>query len=194
MLEPTLLAGLNHLLQQANWALSRLKPFAGKVVVFEAPPFRLSFAIGNEGSFEPAPTDGCADVTIRLPADTPFLLLQGLDRAMATARVEGNAEFATELSFVLRNLRWDTEEDLARVIGDIAARRVIQGARQFAGWQREIAANLAGNLAEYLVLENPLLVQGVESDQFRNDLNQLLGSLDVIERRIARLAPQTSHA
>jgi ubiquinone biosynthesis protein UbiJ len=193
MLEPALLAGLNHLLNQAGWARSRLVPFAGKLAVFEIPPFHLSLAVGNEGFFEPVATSASApDVMIRLPAETPLLLVQGLDRAMAAARVEGNAEFATELSFVLRNLRWDVEEDLSRVIGDIAARRVTQGVQQFAGWQRQAAGNLAGNLREYLVYENPLLVQGVESAQFRIEVSQFIASLDAIERRINRLAPQTS--
>lgn len=184
MLDAALIAGLNHLLGGAAWARERLAPFTGRQAAFEMPPFRFSLVIGADGRFEPAPDPVPPDVTIRLPADTPLLLPQGLERVMAAARVEGNAEFATELSFVFRHLRWDVEEDLSRLFGDITAHRMVQGAGRLAAWQKQAAAHLGENVAEYLVLENPTLVGTREFSAFREDVVRLNAALAALEKRV----------
>ena len=71
----------------------------------------------------PAP-EAELEVSISLPAAAPLLALQGKDAVMRAARIEGSAEFAETLGFVIRNLRWDAEEDLSKVVGDIAAHRI----------------------------------------------------------------------
>lgn len=188
MLDAALIAGLNHLLRGANWARTRLGPFAGRRASIGIPSLQVTFAIGADGLFEPAPADAAADVTICLPADTPFLLPQGLEQAMAGARVEGNAEFATELSFVFRHLRWDAEEDLSRIVGDIAAHRMVRGAQRLAARQKQAAANFAGNLAEYLKYENSQLVTRQEFARFRETLALLNADLARLEMRSKTIA------
>lgn len=185
MLDAALIAGLNHLLDGAGWARARLAPFAGRLAAFEMPPFRLALAITDAGRFEPAPeATGAPDVSIRLPPDAPFMLAQGLEKIMAAARVEGNAEFATELSFVFRHLHWDAEEDLSRIVGDIAARRMVQGADRLAAWHRQAASNLGENVAAYLVDENPVLVGTHEFTQFRAEVARLNAALLTLEKRV----------
>jgi ubiquinone biosynthesis protein UbiJ len=187
MLDAALIAGLNHLLQGAGWARDRLKPFAGRQANIGMSPFLLGFAVTPAGLFEPLPETAATDVTISLPADTPFLLPQGLDKVMAGARVEGNAEFATELSFIFRHLHWDAEEDLARLVGDIAAHRMVQSAQRIATWHRQATANLAGNLAEYLAHENRQLVTHEEFASFRETLARLNADLSRLEARCKTL-------
>ncbi|MEW6165799.1 MAG: hypothetical protein AB1642_12125 [Pseudomonadota bacterium] len=186
MFDAALIAGLNHLLGGAQWARTRLAPFSGRKAVIDMPPFRFALGVEAEGRFEPAPDSTVPDVTIHLPADTPFLMPQGLDKVMATARVDGNAEFATELSFIFRNLRWDVEEDLSRVVGDIAAHRIVQGAGNFVGWQAQAGRRLGENLAEYLALESRLLVGAQEFAAFKDEVVRLNAALATLEKR-ARL-------
>jgi ubiquinone biosynthesis protein UbiJ len=186
MLDSALTLPLNHLLQGAEWARARLRPFAGRSVRFEIPPLRISLALGEDACFVPHPDD-TTDVVVRLPADTPFLLLQGLDGVMAAAHVEGNAEFATELSFVLRHLRWDAEEDLSRLVGDIAAHRLVQGANGLIAWQRQAGGNLTANLAEYFAHEHALLIARPEFEAWRADIAALCGRLDRLEGRVRSL-------
>jgi ubiquinone biosynthesis accessory factor UbiJ len=188
MLDVALIAGLNHLLAGASWARTRLIPFAGRHARFEIPPVHLSFTVGSGGNLESSPDGNTPDVIILLPANTPFLLPQGLDKVMALARVEGNAEFATELSFVLRNLHWDAEEDLSRVVGDIAAHRLVKGAGQLAVWKRQAVTRLAENLVEYLAHENPLLVAKAEFDLHRAKLATLSAELARFNARIDTVA------
>lgn len=187
-LQALFIGGLNHLLASANWARSRLAPHAGRTATIEMPPFRFVLGVDAEGLFSADTADTPPDVTIRLPADTPLKLPLGLDQVMAEAHVEGNAEFATELSFVFRNLHWDVEEDLSRVVGDIAAHRLVTTAGRIAGWQRQAGAHLAGNLAEYLRHENRLLVSGEEQAALRDAIARLHGDLAALEKRIAALA------
>ena len=183
MIDQVVLGALNHLLGSANWARARLAPFAGRRARIAMPPFDFAFAVDADGALQPSTDPDTTDVTIRLPANSPFLLPQGLDKLMAEARVEGNAEFATELSFVFRHLRWDAEEDLSRVVGDIAAHRLVDGAQRFLAWQKQAADNLAGNLAEYLVHERSLLVASPEFNELRDGIAHLNADLARLEAR-----------
>jgi ubiquinone biosynthesis protein UbiJ len=186
MFGPFSLGALNHLLSQADWARAKLMPFAGRSARLAMPPFQLDFAIRSDGYVEAAA--GEPDVTMTLPADAPLRALQGQEQIIAAARVEGNAHLATELSFVLRNLRWDAEEDLSRVVGDIAAHRLVQGATAIAGWQRQAARNLAENLAEYVSEENPLVARPQDLAAFGSDIGELRDKLSQLEKRIDKLS------
>lgn len=185
MIDRLFLAGFNHVLGQSAWAQARLKPFAGRHVRFSMPPFDFGLAVTVGGFF--APGDGEADVRIALPPQSPLLALQGHDRVMQEARVEGNAEFAAELAFVLKNLRWDYEEDLSRVVGDIAAHRLAGSVQALTGWQRQAAGNLADNFLEYATEENPLVVAHREHRMFADEIVDLLETLTRTERRVDRL-------
>lgn len=187
MIDAAALAALNHLLKGANWARGRLAPFAGRHARFVMPPVSLAFVVTPDGHLDASAASEASDVVIHLPADTPFQLLHGLDKAMAGARVEGNAEFATELSFVLRHLRWDAEEDLARIVGDVPARRIVQGTNEFIGWQRQAARNLGENVAEYLTHESSLLLTRQEFSEYGASVAALDAALDELELRSARL-------
>lgn len=189
MLEAALLAGLNHLLQGSGWAIARLAPFAGRRARFELPPFHLELCVAGDGLFELSADPGKPDVVISLPAETPFLLPQGLDRVVSVAHVVGNAEFATELSFIFRRLRWDIEEDLSSVVGDIAAHRMVQGANHMVAWHKQAAKHFAENLGEYFVHENPLLVATAEFVAWRDDIGSLGAGLSRLEARLAALGP-----
>ena len=73
------------------------------------------------------------------------------------SKLSGDTAFAAVVAGVLRELRWDAEEDLSKLIGDIAAHRLVQAGRSFSAWQREAALNLAQGAAEFWTEEQPLL-------------------------------------
>lgn len=192
MLHRTLLAALNHLLAGEEWAGKHLKPFAGQAIRLELPPLVVDLAITPEGRF--ASVDGDADtpatVTLTFPADAPVRLLANLgDPAalMASAQIQGSADLADCLGFVFRNLRWDVESDLAPLVGDIAAHRLVGFGRQFIGWQQQLAGNLARNLAEYFTEERPVISGRRDVAQFLRDVDAVAASLDQVERRVGAL-------
>lgn len=180
------LSALNHLLAGAAWARARLTPFAGRTLRLAAPPLLLTLSVDSEGYFATSGADRF-DVTIDLPPITPWRALEGPEAALRDAHIAGAADFADALGFVLRNLRWDHEEDLSRLVGDIAARRLGRGFGQLLGWQRQAARNLAENLVEYYREEQPVLASPSAIQAFAADVGRLAADLDALEQRIKRL-------
>lgn len=181
-----LLAAINHVLEQSEWAHKRLQPFANRGVRIAMGPFSLTFAIDDDGYLRSGATE--VELDIMLPADAPLLALQDRERAMKSAKINGPADMAESLSFVLRHLRWDIEEDLSKAVGDIAARRIVSAFDAFIGWQVGAARNLADNFGEYFIDENPTLIKSAAVTDFAGEVEKLRSSLDRLERRIEALS------
>lgn len=189
MIEGAVVAGLNHVLGQSAWARARLTPFAGRRARMSLPPWQLEFEIAGDGLLTPTAGTTAPDVVVSLPAAAPFLALQGREKALQAARVEGNAEFATELAFVLRNLRWDFEDDLSRLVGDIAAHRIAGAVGGFAAWQGQAARNLAENLVEYATEEKSVLVRKPDLTVLAAEAAALAADIERVTRRLDRFRP-----
>ncbi|MEK7738064.1 MAG: hypothetical protein AAB319_09965 [Pseudomonadota bacterium] len=189
MLDRAALTALNHLLQGAAWARARLAPYAGRTARLSLPPFRLDLTVTDDGMFAAigAERQDVHEVEIALPADTPLLLLQGTEAVAKATRISGSAEFADALGFVLRNLRWDFEEDLSKHLGDIPAHRLAGLLQAFGAWQAQAARNLAENFAEYLTEEQPMLAKPAAVTDFTEKVGQLRADLARLEQRVARL-------
>lgn len=193
MISSPFVAALNHVLAQSSWARAKLLPFAGRLARLQLPIGPIDFAITGEG-YAQAAGDGAdaaetpVDVTITLPLETPFLALQGKEKVFAAARIEGSADFAEALGFVLRNLSWDAEADLARVVGDIAAHRLMGGLNAFVGWQKQAAQRLAENVAEYASEEQKLLLGGRDMAGFKDRVAALGVGISALEQRLQKLS------
>ena len=189
---PPALALVNHVLGQADWARERLGKFAGRTARIVMPPFDAGLVVLDNGylatpqasasTVEAAP----ADVSINLPGSAPLLLLQGLPVLMRAVKLSGSVDFAEALGFVIRNLKWDVEEDLSRFVGDIAAHRIVGAAQGFVGWNNQAAQNLAGNFAEYFTEEQALIARRVAIADFSRDVDTLRDDLARLEKRVQR--------
>jgi ubiquinone biosynthesis protein UbiJ len=186
MFIPTLITGLNRLLGDAPWARERLQAFAGRTALLRLPPLDLALLIESDGCFSVGEA-ASADVTLELsPASLPKVA-QGMDALMDDIRISGNAHLADTLGFVLRNLRWDGEEALARIVGDIAAHRIFGGLREFGAWHLKTARNVVENLAEYLSEEQPVLVKRFIMEERAQAMSRLRDDLARLEKRLSRL-------
>lgn len=188
MLDLAALQAFNHLISAAPWASRRLAPFAGKRARLVLGTIPLEFRIAPDGTFESLGT-GAPDVDIVLPASAPLALLQGQGREamMRGAQITGAADFAEALGFVLRHLEWDAEEDLSRLVGDIAARRLAAGASGFAAAQAEAVRRLADNIAEYLRYEQPVGMLPQDDARFAAENKALSDRAAALAQRIAAL-------
>jgi len=65
-------------------------------------------------------------VTEESPLDIATALMRG-DKP--SVRIEGDVQLATEVNWLIDHVRWDAEEDLARLIGDAPAHTLAQWAR-----------------------------------------------------------------
>ena len=190
MLQGAFLAGLNHLLTSEDWARNRLCAFAGQTVRLELPPLHLSIEITPKGYFRTAGSDAPATVTLSLPGVSPLRLLGALaDPAplLASAQITGAAGLADCIGFVFRNLRWDVESDLANMVGDIAAHRLVRGGKQLIDWQQKAAWNLARNVVEHFTEESPTIARHRDVEVFCREVHALARPLAQIEERVAAL-------
>lgn len=187
MLTQIAIASLNHVLEQTAWAREKLRPHAGRVALLSAPPVSLRLSIEADGHFAEAAADSTVDAEITLPTDAIPHVMQGFDAVSRHVSVSGNAEFAETLGFVLRNLRWDAEEDLSKVFGDIVAHRMAQGLAQFTGWQKNAARNFAETTADYLTEERQVLLRPAAVAEFTADVDTLRDDLARLEKQLERL-------
>lgn len=195
MLASSAVAGLNHLLSDAPWARERLAPFAGRVAALRLNPLELSLGVDSDGYFNESAAPE-PDVALELPLSTlPKAVTGGMEALMADVRISGNADFADTLGFVFRQLRWDGEEALAKLIGDIAAHRAVTTARDIIGWQRQASRNLVDNLVEYYSEERPVLVKRHALEELASASAELRDDLARLDKRLGRLEtarPQTT--
>ncbi len=187
MLVDATLGFVNHLLTSEVWPRDRLKPFAGQTARLVVGALNLPLEITRDGLFIPGDKNAVAAVCITLPADAPLRALTDRTSLMASAHISGSAELAETLGFIFHNLRWDAESDLSILVGDIAARRLVEGGKQLATWQIQQASNLALNLAEYFTEENPTIARRRDVSSFCADVECLQATLTQLESRIALL-------
>jgi ubiquinone biosynthesis protein UbiJ len=123
---------------------------------------------------------------------TALQILSGGEQAWRKAEVTGDTGLAAVISRVAANLRWDVEEDLSRIFGDIVAHRMAQTGRSAAAWPRQAATNLAESIAEYLTEEKHLLVTQLRAAEFMCEVDELRDAAERLDKRIERLHRQTS--
>jgi ubiquinone biosynthesis accessory factor UbiJ len=129
------------------------------------------------------------DVTITVEAGAaPAFLSGGQAGAMKYVRIEGDAEFATALGYLAEHLRWEPEEDLAKLVGDAGAHRAATFARDIAGRARRTGRNLLESIAEFLLDEDPQFVRRGELETLAADLTRTRDDVARLEKRIERLA------
>ncbi len=184
---PALPAAINHLLAQEEWARSKLAAHAGKCACIDLALLQIKLTVGNDGLLAASSKEEVPSVTVRINlADMP-LILQNRERAFSSAKVEGDAEFASVIAFLAQNLRWEAEYDLQKVFGDVAARRMVQGGKQMATMAQQSQQKLNENLAEYFLEENPMLVRPQAVEDFGNDVAKLRDDVARLDKRLQQL-------
>jgi len=184
---------INHVLRQQTWARDALARHAGRSLRLSAPPFGLGLKITQAGEVEALPSgigagaDAAADVTLSVAATRVPLLFIDPETAMKDVRIEGDAEFAQTLARLAREVRWDVEEDLSRVLGDIPAHQMMRFARAFAAWGREAGKRLAETTTAYLIDEDPTLVRQSAVEQFGREVAELRDTCARLEKRLELL-------
>ena len=177
---------LNHLLAAEPWARERLAPFAGETIELRGPPFpALRFVILPGGTLEAGGGDPALSVTL-----TPEALLslgRGPEHFARSLEVDGNPRLASEVIALARHLRWDVEEDLSRLFGDVAAHRIAEAGRSLARWHVDAARRLVESLADYAVDEKRMLMTRDEVDAFAGAVARLRDAVERLEKRIERL-------
>lgn len=130
---------LNHVIAAETVATDRLRPHAGRTIqlhwtgwpsLLPAPPV-VAFAVTPAGLLEWAgeAPPAAPDLRVSLDASNPArLAAQWFAGERPSVNIEGDSAFAADVSWLIENLRWDIEDDLARVIGQGPAHQLSRAA------------------------------------------------------------------
>lgn len=204
MIQRSATFALNHLLRQQQWAADRLRSFAGRSVEFRLAPLPdLRLVIRDDGLVDTADRSAQTDaadnsgaradadlmVTLKPSALVHFLRRneEGLRALLREVDLAGQADLAQVMQALLRELEWDFEEDLSRLVGDALANRMANTGRSLLAWQKDAALRLAQNFAEYWTEEHPLIARRDDVARFGADVIRARDEVDALERRLARL-------
>jgi len=194
-----LAAILNRNVAQSSRARTAAERLEGRVLslALEGTPLTLFFRVAEGRITIDTQHEGVADASL---SGTPLSLLSmvgpGAEERLRGSgiRIAGDAEVAQRFRELLEYAQPDFEEELSRVIGDVAARQVANIARGFFDWGRKAADSLSMNVAEYLQEEGRDVPTRVELDEFLEAVDQLRDAADRLEARIARLEPRRGSA
>ena len=130
---------LNHVLMQEKEAQDRLARKKGSVLHIRWGMFALDLLITPAGLLDKASPDAKPDLLIAVAVDSPASLMQSvMSGRPPPVKIDGDVQLAAELGWLAENLRWDFEEDLSRLLGDVpahaladVAKRGMAGVKQF---------------------------------------------------------------
>lgn len=113
---------LNHVLMQEGAATRRLQPRSGRVVRVQWRHFTMGLKVTPAGMFDLASAAATPDLHFEVTEGSPLAIAQAALRGeRPPVRIDGDVDFAGDLQWLADHLRWDIEDDLARVIGDVPA-------------------------------------------------------------------------
>jgi len=180
-------AVINHLLAQEPWAQAKLIAHRDKTACIDAGVAQLMLTVTGDGYLKNADENAVPAVTIHLKLSDLPLILANRERAVSYVRIEGDADFANAISQLSQSLRWDAEEDLGKVVGDIAATRIVSGAKSMAAAAQTTQRQLAENIAEYFLEEQPMLIRPHVMSEFSSEVVKLRDDLERLSKRIEKL-------
>lgn len=138
---------INHVLSSEAVATERLRPHSGATLSLSLPnwpsllppPPALAWRVTPAGLLDwcgPSGVDA-ADLAVQLDASNPAAVLA---RALAgeppALTIDGNAQLAADVNWLLQNLRWDVAADLDRLFGPQLAQPLHQLGRMLSAGLR----------------------------------------------------------
>jgi ubiquinone biosynthesis protein UbiJ len=132
---------LNHVLQQEPEAQARLKRQSGRVVEAHWRNLSVRLIATPAGLVDLGPITQLPDLTLTLTEESPFSLARAAVRGeKPPVRIAGDVQLAAEVQWLVDHVRWDLEEDLARVFGDAPAHAVGSVLRRMGDAMRQFVA------------------------------------------------------
>jgi ubiquinone biosynthesis accessory factor UbiJ len=121
---------LNHVLQQEPQAVDRLLRKKGQIVGIESAWITMQLIVTPAGLLDLAPSDAKPDLTLKvLDMDPLGILKKLLQGDKPRMEISGDVLLAAEVNWLVDHVRWDAEEDLSRIVGDIPAHTMMSALR-----------------------------------------------------------------
>ena len=140
---------LNHVLMQEPQAMERLARQKDSVVRMQWRDLTFMVVVTPAGLLDVAAADAHTDLSLVITEESPFAIAQSLMAGNKPAvRIEGDVQLAADVSWLIDHVRWDLEEDLARLMGDAPAHGIMQAAGAMAQAVRQFAGRASKNTTD----------------------------------------------
>ncbi len=183
----------NRVLSDYPAARHRLRAHDGKVIAAQVGSAAMRMRVTADGEMELVGNAGAAapdaDVSLTVPLSLLPRLANKDESALAQIVFTGDAELAATLSDIARNVEWDVEADLSRVVGDVAAHRMVESAQRAHAWQTDAGQRFTANVAEYLTEERQAFITTRELETLARQNETLRDDIARLDARVAKLQP-----
>lgn len=180
-------------------ALPRLADMEGKIIAIEIKGLNecLYLFPGDDGIMVLSDFDGDADTTL---SGTPLALAKlSLSEDAAAVlfsgdvTISGDTRLGHRFKKILAQVDIDWEEQLSKVVGDIAAHQVGNALRGFGQWFDRSKHSMELDAGEYLQEESRLLPARAEIERFIHQVDELRESVDRLQARMQKLIKSQQH-
>lgn len=183
--------GINHVLGSEPWASAELARHSNKTILLQLPLGNLCFEIKPDGLLTALKEIDSPSLTLEVSAKALSDLAGSAgtlrEQAFKAVKITGDADLAQLLGRLAGQLRWEYEEDLARLIGDAPANFAVRQGKKFVSATRSAAADLLDNVIEYVSEEKNVLVNKRDFMVRKSEISDLRESVDRMEKRIQLL-------
>jgi ubiquinone biosynthesis protein UbiJ len=132
---------LNHVLMQESVAMERLVRQSGRVVQVQWRSIVLALKITPAGLLDLAEAGETPDLRVQVVDESPLALARDvLQGDKPSICIDGDVQFAAEIQWLVDHVRWDVEEDLARIVGDTPAHWLANAGQRIAGALRQFVS------------------------------------------------------
>ena len=136
---------VNHVLMQEPVARERLQRQKGRTVQLSWRDQEFVCEFTPAGLVDMAPVGKTPDLVLHVNEASPLELARTvLQGDKPPVRIEGDVQLAAEVNWLIDHVRWEPEEDLARLIGDAPAHTLAQTARRAVEALRAFVQKKAG--------------------------------------------------
>jgi len=171
--------------------MAELARHAGKVILLKLPVGNLCFELTPKGSLASLAEFDAPSLELDISAEVMSALAGGSgglrEQAMKSVKITGDADLAQLLGRLAGQIRWEYEEDLARLIGDAPANFAVNQGKKLISAGRSAVSDLLGNMVEYVSEERKVLLNKRDFMIRKNELNTLRDAVDRMEKRIQLL-------
>ena len=180
--------GIIHVLSSEPWATGELARHAGKTILLKLPVGDLCFEITPAGLLAVSEASDTSSLVLEVSAKALSELTGSTgslrEQAFKAVKITGDADLAQLLGRLVGQVRWEYEEDLARLVGDAPANFAVRQGKKFVSASKSAASDLLSNVVEYVSEERKILLNQRDFMAHKNELNELRDAVDRMEKRI----------
>jgi ubiquinone biosynthesis protein UbiJ len=183
---------MNRIIWETTPARALAQDLNGATIAIRARDTALStyFTFADERVVLSTEYDDDPDVVISASFITLTRMLGGAGESVirnGDVDLTGDAATAQRFQKLLGYAKPDVEEELSRVVGDVAAHRLAELGRGVRNWARAASTTMGNNVREYLQEESRDLPTRYEVDRFSSDLGVLRDDVERLAARLRRL-------